>query len=186
MKTEQIIELTNGLAEKIAEKHDEAQRFAKQAKERMTFALESAVQCGAHIHDAEGLTKGQLLGWLRDHVPNLEAKQAKAYLSLFHTDQVRKQRGGMIDYRQMHLLPGMFEDTPSESDGNGGDKGKGKGEDKPKAGNSDAWGKWTARLRGWVVEAVREQPVAMWSQERRDATAAELKPLADLYHACQS
>lgn len=160
--------LTTELASEIARLHNQAEDFAEQTKASAQDALSAAVQCGRHIDQVEGMTKGKLLAWLRDNVPGLTPERAKAYLSLFHVHQEREAHA--IDHRQLILL-GVVEKAEAQATQRTAPQiGAGK------------WVGWIGNVRGWFTKTTRERPLSDWTSDERQAVKDQIKPLIDIYN----
>jgi hypothetical protein len=163
-------EIMPALALEISNHHEAAQRLALETRETAQQALEHAVRCGDYLDQAEGMQKGKMLAWLRDNVPGITPERAKAYLSLFHTQERRSTEA--LDHRQLILL-GVVDQAAMEA--------------KPKGGGASAskWVGWVGNLRGYFTDALKARPITEWAQEEREAVADQLRPLVDLYQKLQ-
>ena len=163
-----ITEILPTVAEQIRQHHEAAQFLADQTRESATSALHHAVQAGRYIEQAQGITKGQTLAWLRDNVPDLTPQRAKAYLSLFHTAEARNE--SIVDHRQLILL-GVIDQRQVDP--------------QPAAtrGNPDKWVRWVGGVAGHIRGMIQSRPLTDWEREEREAVADQLKPLVELYRA---
>jgi len=165
-------ELTTEVAGQISHWHSKAQEYATASKQHAIEALESAVNAGNYIHQAEqGLSNGQLLKWLRDNVNDLTPKQAKAYLSLYHTSEKQKLEEKTLDHRQLLML-GIIEQkeavaTPIEN----------------KQVSDQKWMGYIHNLRGWWSKTTADRPVNSWNYDEREAIKAQLHPLVEIYNS---
>jgi hypothetical protein len=158
-------ELTSALASQIQQAHDAAQQAAGSAKQRIDDAIAHASQCGVLLMEAEGMTRGQYLGWLRDNVPSLTPEQAKRYVSVAKATE----SGVALNHRQL-LLAGIVGARETEW--------------QARTGNDNKAGKWvraTSTIYSWWRDATKQRPLAQWTREERDAARITLKPLAEIY-----
>ena len=158
-------ELTNAVAGEIRRLHQEAESNASTAKDAANKAMVAAIQCGDYLNQADKATKGHLLAWLRDNVPDLTHERAKAYLSLFNT--YRRREETRIDHRamiQLEIIEVM--DAPSKSTGDFKD---------PK------WVSWIGSTRAHFDSLTKKRPISEWRQDERDAVAVQLAPIIALW-----
>lgn len=161
-------EILPTIAAEINRHHQAAQGLADQTRESANEALSHAVQAGMFIEQAQGITKGQTLAWLRDNVPGLTPQRAKAYLSLFHTAEARTE--SIVDHRQLILL-GVIDQKEITA------------APKDQTRKAGQWIDWTCRIAAHFRELEKEQPIREWHEERRQSVAAQLKPIVELYRA---
>lgn len=164
-------ELKESIAGEIARLHELAETKATDAKSTMADALQAAVQCGNMLEQAKGITKGQLLGWLRDNVPTLDHHRAKAYMSLFH---VAQERGiETIDHRQLMLLGVIDPKESNPSQHPQPDLGAGK------------WIKWAGNIRGWFSKETVDRPLRQWTNEEKEIVRNQLLPIIEIYKSLE-
>lgn len=161
-------EILPTIAAEINRHHRAAECLADQTRDKANEALSHAVQAGRYIEQAQGITKGQALAWLRDNVPGLTPQRAKAYLSLFHTAEARTE--SIVDHRQLILL-GVIDQREVDP--------------QPAAtrGKADKWVGWVGGIAGHIRGMIQSRPLADWQQEEREAVADQLKPIVELYRA---
>lgn len=138
---------------------------ADSAKAQINDAIEHASRCGFLLMHAEGMTRGQFLGWLRDNVPQLKPEQAKRYMSVAKATE----SGVALNHRQM-LLAGIVEAREIEWTA--------------RTGNDNKAGRWvraTSTIYSWWKDATKQCPLRDWTQEEREAARITLKPLAEIY-----
>jgi hypothetical protein len=160
-------ELTEAIVGEIQQHHHKAERHAQEAKCHAEQALEEAVMCGNYLEQARGMTRGQMLGWLRDNVPDISPERAKAYMSLFNTRQIRESHN--LDHRQLILLGvvGMKEQTPQEWD------------EKPV--RTPKVESWVGSIRAYLGGRIKESPPNTWTRGERENLVAIMKPIIQLY-----
>ena len=161
-------EILPTIAVEIQRHHQCAQSLAENTRQCAEDALNHAVQAGRYIEQAQGITKGQTLAWLRDNVPDLTPQRAKAYLSLFHTAEARTE--SIVDHRQLILL-GVIDQKEITA------------APKDQTRKAGQWIDWTCRIAAHFRELEKEQPIREWHYERRQSVAAQLKPIVELYRA---
>ena len=154
-------ELTNEVANRINDLHQALLESVEQTKQSVNNAMMAAVEIGGHI---EQLPRGTRMAWLRDHCPSLDQKQIAAYLAIAKTHKRRPDNS--IDHRFFALL-GMTDEKESYQH--------------PTKGIAVNWLAWTGKLTGYFGELTKRQPVEQWDNDQRDAVAAQLKPIAELY-----
>ena len=161
-------EILPTIAAEINRHHQAAQSLAYQTRATANEALSHAVQAGRYIEQAQGITKGQTLAWLRDNVPDLTPQRAKAYLSLFHTAEARNE--SIVDHRQLILL-GVIDQRQVDP--------------QPAATrtNPDKWVRWVGGVAGHIRGMIQSRPLTDWEREEREAVADQLKPIVELYRA---
>lgn len=157
MKTE----LTNEIANRINDLHQVVVESVANATNAVNSAMMAAVEIGGHINE---IPRGQRIAWLRDHCPNLDQKQIAAYCSIAKT--YKKRPDNAIDHRFFALL-GMVEEKESYQN--------------PTKGIAVNWLAWTGKLTGYFGELTKRQPITEWDDDQRQAVAAQLKPIAELY-----
>lgn len=165
-------ELTTQLADRIETWHYRAQELANSSRQCAEGALDAAINCAQHIEAAQAHTKGQILAWLRDNVPDLNHEQAKAYMTLLRVHREREEHA--IDHRQLLLL-GVIDKAEA--------KATDRGDASHDPSQSTKWIGWASNIRGWWSKTTRERPVAAWNDEEREAVRNQLKPLVDIYNA---
>jgi hypothetical protein len=163
--------LRTELASEITRLHGLAEAKAADAKGNMTEALQAAVQCGGMIEEAKDMTKGQLLGWLRDNVPGLTPQRAKAYMSLHHAAQEHGIES--VDHRQLLLLGVIDPKEATATERPAPQLGAGK------------WIRWAGGIRGWYDQTVQARPVEQWTAEERDSVRNQLEPIVAIWRALE-
>jgi hypothetical protein len=158
-------ELTTELANIIRETHYAACRAANDSKASAEEALQHAAQCGGYVDQCRTMTKGRMLGWLRDNVPDLTPERAKAYLSLFHTQA--KRQSHELD-KQMLLDLGVLNKRVAERQ-------------KSIVANQDRWFVHVNKVRAWWGKTTREHPIDKWTDEECATTANQLRPIVEIY-----
>jgi len=158
--------LTTELAGIIRETHYAACRAACDSRASAEEALQYAAQCGGYVDQARTMTKGRMLGWLRDNVPDMTPERAKAYLSLFHTQAARECKE--LDKQQLLLL-GVLDKRVSDRE-------------PQTAGNKESkWFVHVNKVRGWFSKEVRARPVKDWTKDEAEVAANQLKPIVEIY-----
>jgi hypothetical protein len=160
-------ELESAVAQQIKHWHHKAEEFANDAKISASDAMISAVNAGNFIAQAEQLSRGKMLAWLRDNVPDITIERAKAYLSIFRTSEARSEM--VIDHRQLLLL-GVIDQkisNPSEA--------------APTKIDSPKWMGWKGNICAWFNKETAQRPVERWTPEERHEVANQLKPLVEIY-----
>ena len=158
-------ELSTNLATEIRDWHGAAETNALQAKHHAQDAMHAAIQCGDYLAQADKTTKGHLLAWLRDNVPDLTHERAKAYLSLFHTHA--KREAHKLDHRTMIQLE-IIDVAPGVA--------------KPSTGFAQPkWVGWVGSTRAYFDEITRDRPLDQWDREEREAVADQLAPIVALW-----
>jgi hypothetical protein len=164
-------ELKTTIADEIIRLHELAQGMADGAKVMASQALKAAVQCGGMIEEAKDMTKGQLLGWLRDNVPGLTPQRAKAYMSLHHAAQEHGIES--VDHRQLLLLGVIDPKEATATERPAPQLGAGK------------WIRWAGGIRGWYDQTVQARPVEQWTAEERDSVRNQLEPIVAIWRALE-
>ena len=163
----QMNELESAVAQQIKHWHSKAEGFANDAKTSAADAMSSAVNAGNFIAQAEQLSRGKMLAWLRDNVPDITIERAKAYLSIFRTSEARFEM--VIDHRQLLLL-GVIDQKISNPS-----------EVAPTKIDSPKWMGWKGNICAWFNKETAQRPVERWTPEERHEVANQLKPLVEIY-----
>jgi hypothetical protein len=158
-------ELSTELTSVIHGTHHAACVAANDSRTRAEDALALAVQCGGYIEQVRGMTKGRMLGWLRDHVPDLTPDRAKAYLSLFHTQAKRECKD--LDKQQLLLL-GVLDKRVDERD-------------ERVVSRSGQWFMHVNKVRGWFSKSLRDRPIEKWEADEIESAVNQLKPMVEIY-----
>lgn len=160
-------ELESAVAQEIKHWHLKAEEFANDAKNSAAEAMSSAVNAGNFIAQAEQLSRGKMLAWLRDNVPDITIERAKAYLSIFRTSEARSEM--VIDHRQLLLLGVIDQKISNPSDAT------------PTKIDSPKWMGWKGNICAWFHKETAQRPVERWTPEERHEVANQLKPLVEIY-----
>jgi hypothetical protein len=157
-------ELQDATAQRINELHQTVLLSVNGASEHINAAMMASVEIGGHIGQ---ISRGQRMAWLRDNCPEIDQKQIAAYLSIAAT--YRKRPENAIDHRFFALL-GMIDepetgDTPTKT-----------------ANLAPQWIAWTGKLVGHFNQMTRSTPVTQWESGDKEAVAAQLKPIVELYN----
>lgn len=160
-------ELESAVAQQIKHWHQKAEGFANDAKTNAADAMSSAVNAGNFLAQAEQLSRGKMLAWLRGNVPDITIERAKAYLSIFRTSEARSEM--VIDHRQLLLL-GVIDQKISNPS-----------EVAPTKVDSPKWMGWKGNICAWFNKETAQRPVERWTPEERHEVANQLKPLVDIY-----
>jgi hypothetical protein len=157
-------ELQSATAQRITELHQTVLASVNGASEHINAAMMASVEIGGHIGE---ISRGQRMAWLRDNCPEIDQKQIAAYLSIAAT--YRKRPENAIDHRFFALL-GMIDepetgDTPTKT-----------------ANLAPQWIAWTGKLVGHFSQMTRSTPVTQWESGDKEAVAAQLKPIVELYN----
>jgi hypothetical protein len=160
-------ELESAVAQEIKYWHGKAEAFANDAKTSAADAMSSAVNAGNFIAQAEQLSRGKMLAWLRDNVPDITIERAKAYLSIFRTSEARSEM--VIDHRQLLLLGVIDQKISNPSDAT------------PTKIDSPKWMGWKGNICAWFHKETAQRPIERWTPEERHEVANQLKPLVEIY-----
>jgi hypothetical protein len=158
-------ELTTALAAQIQSAHNNAQQAAGSAQQRINEAIGHAAECGLLLMEAEGMTRGQFLAWMRDNVPSIAPDQIKRYVSVAKAHQ----SGVALNHRQL-LLAGIVEAREIEWQARNGNDNK-----------AGRWVRATSTIYSWWRDETKTRPVSQWSAEERDAARITLKPVVEIY-----
>jgi len=154
-------ELTNEVANRINDLHNQIPELKEKLIESANKLGMTAVEIGGHI---EELPRGKRIAWLRDNCPNLTHQDIATYCSIHKTH--KKRPDNAFDHRYFSLM-NMVEKKESYQH--------------PTKGIAVNWLAWTGKLTGYFGELTKRQPVEQWDNDQRDAVAAQLKPIAELY-----
>ena len=160
-------ELESAVAQQIKHWHEKAESSACNARSSAGEAMEAAVNAGNFIAQAEQLSRGKMLAWLRDNVPGITIERAKAYLSIFRTSKARSEM--VIDHRQLLLL-GVIDHKISDPS-----------EAAPAKIDSPKWMGWKGNICAWFNKETAQRPVERWTPEERHEAANQLRPLVEIY-----
>jgi len=160
-------DLQIAVAEQIKHWHEKAESSAYNARSSAGEAMEAAVNAGNFIAQAEQLSRGKMLAWLRDNVPDITIDRAKAYLSIFRTSEARSEM--VIDHRQLLLL-GVIDQKISNPS-----------EVTPSKVDAPKWMGWKGNICAWFNKETAQRPVERWTPEERHEVANQLKPLVEIY-----
>ena len=161
-------ELQTAVVDQIKYYHFRANAFAQNAKASAADAMTAAINAGNYLAQAETLSNGRMLSWLRDNVPDLTHERAKAYLSIFRTSETRSEM--VVDHRQLLLL-GVIDQkisNPSEVVTTKVDAPK--------------WMAWRGNICSWFNKETAQRPIERWEAEERHEVANQLRPLVEIYN----
>jgi hypothetical protein len=164
-------EVKTQIAAEISRLHELAEAKAADAKGNMMEAMQAAVQCGQTIEMAKEMTKGQLLGWLRESVPGLTPQRAKAYMSLHHAAQEHGIES--VDHRQLLLLGVIDQKEAVATERPVPPLGLGK------------WIVWAGGIRGWFSKTTKDRPVDDWTDEEKQSVRDQLEPIVAIWRALE-
>jgi hypothetical protein len=157
-------QLKSATAQRITELHQTVLASVNGASEHINAAMMASVEIGGHIGE---ISRGQRMAWLRDNCPEIDQKQIAAYLSIAAT--YRKRPENAIDHRFFALL-GMIDESETR-------------ETPTKTANlAPQWIAWTGKLVGHFSQMTRTTPVTQWESGDKEAVAAQLKPIVELYN----
>lgn len=154
-------ELTTATANRINELHQSVIDGVKASTDAIHSTMSACIEIGGHL---EQIPRGIRMAWLRDNCPGISHEQIAAYLSIAKT--AKKRPDNAIDHRFFALL-GMTEERESYQ--------------KPTKGIAPNWLAWTGKLTGYFTMMTKENPIEKWNSEEREAVAAQLRPIAELY-----
>ncbi len=154
-------ELTNAIADRINDLHAKVLQGINDASNAVNATMQAAAEIGGHVQE---IPRGVRIAWLRDNCPGITHKQIAAYCAIAST--YRKRPDNALDRRFFKLL-GMTDEKESYQH--------------PTKGIAVNWLAWTGKLTGYFGELTKRQPVEQWDNDQRDAVAAQLKPIAELY-----
>jgi|688.fasta_scaffold269582_4 hypothetical protein len=157
-------ELQSATAQRINELHQTVLDSVKGASEQVNAAMMASVEIGGHIGE---ISRGQRMAWLRDNCPNIDQKQIAAYLSIAAT--YRKRPENAIDHRFFALL-GMIDEKTTEDTHT------------KLSSITTPWIAWTGKLVGHFRQFTKTMPVNQWQDSEKEAVAAQLKPIVELYN----
>ena len=157
-------ELQSATAQRINELHQTVLASVNGASQHINAAMMASVEIGGHIGQ---ISRGQRIAWLRDNCPEIDQKQIAAYLSIAAT--YRKRPENAIDHRFFALL-GMIDESEQ-------------GNAPTKSSNlAPQWIAWSGKLIGHFTEMTKTTPLSQWQDSEKEAVAAQLKPIVELYN----
>lgn len=154
-------EITSELANRINDLHESVLKGINDASNAVNATMQAAAEIGGHVQQ---IPRGLRIAWLRDNCPSITHKQIAAYCAIATT--YRKRPDNALDRRFFKLL-GMTETSEAYKN--------------PTKGIAVNWLAWTGKLTGYFGEMTKRMPIEEWHEEEKQAVAAQLKPIAELY-----